>query len=103
MKNNETESTMKEINPQKSKNILLKLKEAYGYLWKDFLIAYTNSHVVKWSLWWAFATCGYVQVINYVQIVWETAYGKNADKVYNGAVEAIYTIIGKYFIYFNCF
>lgn len=78
----------------KSKNILLKLKEAYAYLWKDFLKAFTNSHVVKWSLWWAFATCGYVQVLNYVQLVWETAYEKDQKKRYNGAVEALYTIIG---------
>lgn len=81
----------------KSKNILLKLKEAYAYLWKDFLKAFTNSHVVKWSLWWAFATCGYVQVLNYVQLVWETAYEKDQKKRYNGAVEALYTIIGEYF------
>ncbi|XP_051174614.1 thiamine transporter 2-like [Leptopilina boulardi] len=87
----EIESSMKS---PKSKNILLKLKQAYILLWKDFLKAFTNSHVVKWSLWWAFATCGYVQVLNYVQLVWETAYGKDKNKIFNGAVEALYTIIG---------
>lgn len=85
------------IRSPKSKNILLKLKQAYILLWKDFLKAFTNSHVVKWSLWWTFATCGYVQVLIYVQLVWETAYGKDKNKIFNGAVEALYTIIGEYF------
>lgn len=28
----------------------------------DFVLAYQNTHVLKWSLWWAMATCGYLQV-----------------------------------------
>lgn len=28
----------------------------------DFLSAYQNAHILKWSLWWALATCGYLQV-----------------------------------------
>lgn len=28
----------------------------------DFVLAYQNTHVLKWSLWWALATCGYLQV-----------------------------------------
>ncbi|XP_043283991.1 thiamine transporter 1 isoform X2 [Venturia canescens] len=72
-----------------SKNI----KRAYAYLWRDFVSAFTNCHVVKWSLWWAFATCGYLQVISYIQPLWQTAVDADTE-IYNGAVEAVYTIIG---------
>jgi hypothetical protein len=37
-------------------------KIAYYYLWKDFTSAYTNVYVIKWSFWWALATCGFLQV-----------------------------------------
>lgn len=63
-------------------------------MWKDFLKAYTNLHVLKWSIWWAAASCGYLQIVSYSQPVWQTAV-KDNQKIYNGAVEAIYSIIGK--------
>lgn len=77
-----------------------KIRHAYYLLWEDFVKAYTNGHVVKWSLWWAFATCGYLQVISYVQLLWENAVKSQRDndedvKLYNGAVEAAYTLISK--------
>lgn len=30
----------------------------------DFVGAFSNAYVIKWSLWWAFAQCGYLQVPN---------------------------------------
>lgn len=30
----------------------------------DFVDAFSNAYVIKWSLWWAFAQCGYLQVPN---------------------------------------
>lgn len=74
-------------------SLIHKVKEAYVLLWKDFLQAYLNSHVVKWSIWWSFSTCGYLQVISYIQLLWQTAVVPG-DKIYNGAVDALYTIIG---------
>jgi hypothetical protein len=38
-------------------------KNAHYYLWKDFTSAYTDLYVLKWSLWWALATGGFLQVI----------------------------------------
>lgn len=38
-------------------------KNAHYYLWKDFTSAYTNLYVLKWSVWWALATSGFLQVI----------------------------------------
>ena len=77
--------------------MIRKVKEAYILLWKDFLQAYSNNHVIKWSIWWAFSTCGYLQVISYIQLLWQTAVVPG-DKIYNGAVDALYTIIGKQII-----
>ncbi|XP_063976829.1 thiamine transporter 2-like [Diachasmimorpha longicaudata] len=73
--------------------LIHKIKTAYYLLWKDFLKAYTSFHVLKWSLWWAAASCGYLQVLSYSQPVWQTAVKKD-DMIYNGAVEALYSIIG---------
>ncbi|CAD1474843.1 unnamed protein product, partial [Heterotrigona itama] len=74
-------------------SLIHKVKDAYILLWKDFLQAYSNNHVVKWSIWWAFSTCGYLQVISYIQLLWQTTVVPG-DKIYNGAVDALYTIIG---------
>ncbi|XP_014218184.1 thiamine transporter 2-like [Copidosoma floridanum] len=78
-------------------SFVAKFRHAYHLLWEDFIRAYTNRHVIKWSLWWAFATCGYLQVISYVQLLWKNAIEYQRDPggpdIYNGAVEAIYTII----------
>ncbi|KAK0077691.1 hypothetical protein PV326_009878 [Microctonus aethiopoides] len=69
------------------------IKRAYYLLWQDFLKAYTNIDVLKWSFWWAAASCGYLQVLVYSQSIWNTCVEKD-DKLYNGAVEALYTAIG---------
>lgn len=37
-------------------------------LWRDFLQCYSSRQLLYWSLWWAMATCGYNQVVNYVQV-----------------------------------
>lgn len=77
-----------------------KIKKAYHMLWKDFLIAYKNPQVIKWSVWWAAATCGYYQILNYIQVIWADARHEN-EEVYNGAVEAAYTLIGTKFQLFE--
>lgn len=50
--------------------------------------------MIKWSAWWALATCGYLQIINYMQLLWQTAVGPD-DMIYNGAVDFIYAIVGE--------
>lgn len=69
-------------------------------MWKDFKKFYIQQPMLfKWSLWWAFATCGVLQVGNYVQSLWkyieELPGNEHALKnrhLYNGAVEATATI-----------
>ncbi|XP_043504722.1 thiamine transporter 1-like [Polistes fuscatus] len=75
-----------------------KLKRAYVLLWKHFLNAYTNGDVIKWSMWWALSTCGYLQITSYAQLVWQTTV-KSYDEIYNGAIDAIYAIISALTVY----
>nr|XP_046480174.1 thiamine transporter 2-like isoform X1 [Neodiprion pinetum]XP_046480175.1 thiamine transporter 2-like isoform X1 [Neodiprion pinetum]XP_046480177.1 thiamine transporter 2-like isoform X1 [Neodiprion pinetum] len=77
----------------KNSSLTIKVKNAYYLLWNDFLAAYSNFYVLKWSIWWSFATCGYTQVINYVQLLWQDSL-EGEDIVYNAGVEAVYTILG---------
>ena len=57
-------------------------------------VAYTNPYVLKWSVWVAFATCGYFQVGNYIQALWKYIETEDNPENYNGAVEATATLIG---------
>lgn len=81
-------------SPSTNISLIRKTKQAYILLWKDFLQAYSNRHVVKWSIWWSFSTCGYLQIISYIQLLWQTGVS-HGDKIYNGAVDSLYTIIGE--------
>lgn len=82
------------------------LKIAYQRLWTDLLTSFSSSHMLKWSLWWAFATCGYFQVSNFIQSLWETitpwettTNTTATPQIYNGAVEAVHTLLGTSFFY----
>lgn len=43
---------------------------AFRLLWSQFRSAYTNVNILLWSLWYAVAMCGYLQVISYIQVLW---------------------------------
>lgn len=45
-------------------------------LWKDFKQCYSSRQLLYWSLWWAMATCGYNQTVNYVQVGFKSNWGK---------------------------
>ena len=61
---------------------------------QDLKQCYSSKHLFYWSLWWAFSTAGYNQVLNYVQVLWDYK-APSQSSVYNGAVEAIATFGGK--------
>lgn len=52
-------------NVQKSR-----FRQAFGLLWSHFHSAYSNVNILVWSLWYAVAMCGYLQVISYIQVLW---------------------------------
>lgn len=64
-------------------------------LWSDFLVCYSSRPLLCWSVWWALSTCGYFQVINYTQGLWEQVMPSRQAAVYNGGVEAVSTLLGK--------
>uniref|UniRef100_A0A8C9S341 Solute carrier family 19 member 3 n=1 Tax=Scleropages formosus TaxID=113540 RepID=A0A8C9S341_SCLFO len=57
-------------------------------LWREFLQCYSKQ-LLYWSLWWALATCGYNQTVNYVQVLWDHVGGSQNFAIYNGGVEAV--------------
>ncbi|XP_037631451.1 thiamine transporter 1 [Sebastes umbrosus] len=57
-------------------------------LWRDFRHCYSSRQLLYWSVWWAMATCGYNQTINYVQVLWEHVQPSQNFSIYNGGVEA---------------
>ncbi|KAM9318652.1 thiamine transporter 1 [Pholidichthys leucotaenia] len=57
-------------------------------LWRDFLQCYSSRQLLYWSVWWAMATCGYNQTVNYVQVLWEHVQPSQNFSIYNGGVEA---------------
>ncbi|XP_066456096.1 thiamine transporter 1 [Eleutherodactylus coqui] len=63
-------------------------------LWKDFLHCYSSRTLLCWSVWWALSTCGYFQVVNYSQGLWEKIAPSSHSDIYNGCVEAVSTLLG---------
>ena len=59
-------------------------------MWRDFVKFYSNPHLLKWSVWWAFSMCGVLQVGNYVQSLWkQIAEEAHQTHEWNGLVEAL--------------
>ncbi|XP_040307665.1 thiamine transporter 1 isoform X1 [Herpailurus yagouaroundi] len=76
--------------PEPTPERLLVLK----VLWDDFLMCYSSRPLLCWSVWWALSTCGYFQVVNYAQGLWETVMPSRDAAIYNGGVEAVSTLLG---------
>ncbi|XP_045157086.2 thiamine transporter 2-like [Mercenaria mercenaria] len=72
--------------------------DGFVFMWTEVKDVYRSRVVLVWSVWWAIASCGNFQVLNYVQNLWavisaQDSPGKQED-VYNGAVEATSTLLG---------
>uniref|UniRef100_A0A8C6YK47 Solute carrier family 19 member 2 n=1 Tax=Nothoprocta perdicaria TaxID=30464 RepID=A0A8C6YK47_NOTPE len=74
---------------------LVEISKVLRELWQDFLQCYSSRPLLCWSVWWALSTCGYFQVINYAQGLWEMVLPSPSLEIYNGAVEAVSTLLGK--------
>nr|XP_045003870.1 thiamine transporter 2 [Jaculus jaculus]XP_045003871.1 thiamine transporter 2 [Jaculus jaculus]XP_045003872.1 thiamine transporter 2 [Jaculus jaculus] len=66
----------------------------FAQWFQDLKECYSSERLRYWSLWWALATAGFNQVLNYVQILWEYKAPFQDSEVYNGAVEATATFGG---------
>lgn len=70
-------------------------RNALHLLWTHFYDSYTDWKVLQWSLWWALAMCGFMQVQTYMQLLWHDINpGMEQENLYNGAVEAALTLLG---------
>ncbi|KAM3857257.1 thiamine transporter 1 [Diretmus argenteus] len=70
------------------------IAEVLRILWQDFLHCYAHRPLLAWSVWWALSTCGYFQVVNYAQALWETVRPSQDFHIYNGYVETLSTLLG---------
>ncbi|XP_050163897.1 thiamine transporter 2-like [Myiozetetes cayanensis] len=61
---------------------------------RDLRDCYSSRKLLYWSLWWALATAGFNQVVNYIQVLWDFRAPSHSSAVYNGAVEALATFLG---------
>ena len=79
---------------QKELKATIKWKKVLTSLIHDTKACYTDVVLLRWSIWWALSTCGWILVVNYVQNLWETIRPSNQQQVYNGAVETAATVLG---------
>lgn len=68
--------------------------EVLKTLGADFVKCYSCHTLLAWSVWWALSTCGYFQVVNYSQALWEKILSSKDFEIYNGYVETISTLLG---------
>lgn len=64
---------------------------AMALLWSHFRSSYKKRKVREWSLWYAMGMCGYLQIITYVQMIWNAI--REDATLWNGAVEAGLTLL----------
>lgn len=75
----------------------LLLRLYFRRLFAVFRISYSNTRLLKWSIWWAFAMCGGLQVEDYAMNLWMDL--QQTNDVYNGAVFAMGTLISAFCVF----
>uniref|UniRef100_A0A146LEY1 Thiamine transporter 2 n=1 Tax=Lygus hesperus TaxID=30085 RepID=A0A146LEY1_LYGHE len=72
-----------------------KIKAGFKLLYNDFIEAFSQVDIRKYVFWWALCNGGYLQVLQFVQVLWEeTSANSKEELVYNGGVEAVCTFMG---------
>ncbi|KAJ8940048.1 hypothetical protein NQ314_010880 [Rhamnusium bicolor] len=71
-----------------------KVSNAFILMGNHFHNSFSNTYVLKWSLWFALSTCGFIQVQTYMQPLWTAIVNNPHQPIYNGVVEAVLTILG---------
>uniref|UniRef100_A0A7E4VBB4 Reduced folate carrier n=1 Tax=Panagrellus redivivus TaxID=6233 RepID=A0A7E4VBB4_PANRE len=60
----------------------------------NFVNYYSKMTILKWSLWWAMATCGELQIESYAQTLFGQLQDANGDNNFNGFIEAAWPFFG---------
>ncbi|KAJ8916170.1 hypothetical protein NQ315_016309 [Exocentrus adspersus] len=71
-----------------------KIRHAFVLMGIHFNNSFSNRYVLKWSLWFALSTCGFIQAQIYMQPLWSAIVDDPNEPIYNGAVEAVLTVLG---------
>ncbi|XP_058446052.1 thiamine transporter 1-like [Malaya genurostris] len=82
-----------ELNPSQKITPSSTWSRASTQLWVHFKSAYTNPTVIRYSIWYSLSMSFHYQITSYVQALWSTIGGPNTE-LWNGAVEAICTLMG---------
>lgn len=82
------------ILEQQQNSFFSSWKRTISDMFRDLKLCYSDKELFRWSLWWAFATCGEFQVENFVQNLWDIIYPSHKHKIYNGGVTAISHLAG---------
>ncbi|XP_062933042.1 thiamine transporter 2-like [Cynocephalus volans] len=80
-----------QLSSSKLKKVVLRV---FVQWFQDLKECYASKRLFYWSLWWAFSTAGFNQILNYVQILWDYKAPSQDSVIYNGAVEALATFGG---------
>lgn len=62
-------------------------------IWVHFKSSYKQRTVVLWSFYYAISLCFYIQISAYIQVLW-ISIDDTQEVIYNGAVDAILTLLG---------
>ncbi|KAJ8030515.1 thiamine transporter 2 [Holothuria leucospilota] len=83
-----------------------KFLSVFRQLWSEFRTCYSDWRLLQWSIWWSVASCGYYQIGNYIQNLWDAVYLKQEetpDELWYGGVEAAATLTGAASAFFIMF
>lgn len=78
---------------KRSDSYLNQIISAFYLIWIHFKASYTNKMVILWSFYYAIALCFYIQISAYIQVLW-IHIDDTQSVIYNGAVDAILTLLG---------
>lgn len=70
-------------------------REYLNKILEELKVCSRNQELLKWSVWWALASCGVYQIQNYTQSLWKEMQ-KDPDDVANGVVEFVNTALGAF-------
>lgn len=65
-----TESSVDHLEMNSKNDKGYQYRRAFALMWKQFKCAYSSRQVLLWSMWYAFAMCGYLQILTYIQLLW---------------------------------
>uniref|UniRef100_H3C1H2 Solute carrier family 19 member 3a n=1 Tax=Tetraodon nigroviridis TaxID=99883 RepID=H3C1H2_TETNG len=66
---------------------------------RDARDCFASKKLLYWSLWWVLATCGYNQVQDFTQSLWEHVQPSHNATIYNGVVEAVTGLLSAATVY----